>query len=123
MPKSSDRTHFDEITSRIRLIGRVEPPEGGWIQSARKALGLTLADVAKRLKVTPPAVRSFEQAEAEDRITLGSLRRVAAAMDCELIHAFVPRRDAPTPPAGSVPDADVASEKVTDLTWNAQREM
>ena len=36
-------------------------------------------------------IATFEKAEANDRITLRSLRRVAAAMDCELVYAIVPK--------------------------------
>lgn len=96
-------------------------PAAGWLRTMREALGLSLADVARRLKVTPPAVRSFEQAEAEDRITLASLRRAAAAMDCELVYAFVPRRNLPDIPSSAQVRADEGtSGKVTDLTWHAQ---
>ena len=86
------------------------------------------------MKVTPPAVRSFEKAEAEDRITLASLRRTAEAMDCELIYALVPRSGAAHPVIVSEVEArgkthalsvslesaagDDASKKVTDLTWH-----
>ena len=34
-----------------------------------------------------------EKAEAEDRITLKSLRAYANALDCDLVYAFVPRAD------------------------------
>lgn len=85
----------------------------------REALGLTLADLSQRLKVTPPAVRSFELAEAEDRITLASLRRTAHAMDCDLVYTFVSRRSAPA--ISPQPAPEVLPEKVTDLTWHAQR--
>jgi predicted DNA-binding mobile mystery protein A len=34
-----------------------------------------------------------ENAEAEDRITLKSLRAYATALDCDLVYAFVPRAD------------------------------
>jgi hypothetical protein len=33
----------------------------------------------------------FEEAEAEDRITLRSLRSVAAALDCDFVYAIVPK--------------------------------
>jgi predicted DNA-binding mobile mystery protein A len=112
-------------------IGEFARPSPGWLRTLRGTLGLTLAELAQRLKVTPPAVRSFEQAEAEDRITLASLRRVADAMDCELIYALVPRSGvarpaadaavAPSHSAGTTmdaPDADDSSKKVTDLTWH-----
>jgi len=69
------------------------------LRAIREALGLSLADQARRLKITPPAVRSFELAEAEDRITLASLRRTAAAMDCDLVYTLVSRSGALAIPA------------------------
>ena len=127
---------LSEIANRSLPVGQVERPTAGWLRTVRETLGLTLADMAKRLGITPPAVRSFEQAEAEDRITLASLRRTADAMGCELIYALVPRpgtlpapvesdeprkpkRTAvktPTPPPeprGTASDTNI----VTDLTW------
>jgi predicted DNA-binding mobile mystery protein A len=76
---------------RSRPVGGVVRPAAGWLRSIREALGLSLADQARKLKVTPPAIRAFEQAEAEDRITLASLRRTAAAMDCDLVYTLVPK--------------------------------
>ncbi len=121
MSKDPELYGSSDIPPASRPIGAVGRPASGWIRAVRDALGLTLSDVAQRLKVTPPAVRSFEQAEAEDRITLGSLRRTADAMNCDLIYALVPRQGAPaaSPPPVSVRES--VPEKVTDLTWHAQR--
>lgn len=116
--------------SRFREVGEIVRPPHGWISTLREAMGLTLADLALRLKVTPPAVRSFEIAEAEDRITLRSLRRTAEALDCDLVYAFVPRGspkttgvaiDSSSPSPDHKPAASAVSGKVIDLTWHAQR--
>jgi predicted DNA-binding mobile mystery protein A len=66
-------------------------PSGGWIASVREALGLTLAEVGRHLRAPRQTVQKFERAESTDRITLGTLRRVADAMGCELIYALVPK--------------------------------
>lgn len=66
-------------------------PSGGWIASIREALGLSLADIGRRLHTPRQTVQKFERAEATDRITLGTLRRVADAMGCDLIYALVPK--------------------------------
>jgi predicted DNA-binding mobile mystery protein A len=66
----------------------------GWIRgSVREALGLSLEEVGARLKKPRQRILEFERAEAQDRITLKSLRRVAAALDCNLVYALVPRTD------------------------------
>jgi len=66
-------------------------PSGGWIASVREALGLTLAEIGRHLRAPRQAVQKFERAEATDRITLGTLRRVADAMGCDLVYALVPK--------------------------------
>ena len=66
-------------------------PSGGWIGSVREALGLSLAQIGKRLSTSRQTVQEFERAEAEDRITLATLRRVAETMGCSLIYVLAPR--------------------------------
>jgi len=66
-------------------------PASGWIASVREALGITLGQIGKRMGSSRQAVQQLEKAEASDRITLGTLRRAAEAMDCELVYALVPK--------------------------------
>ncbi|MEY4746852.1 MAG: hypothetical protein RLZZ442_1444 [Cyanobacteriota bacterium] len=67
-------------------------PPAGWLRAIREALGMTSAVLADRLEITASGVRKLEHAEAIDAITLGTLRRVAEALDCDLRYALVPRR-------------------------------
>ena len=67
-------------------------PSAGWLRAIREALGMTSGVLAERLGVTASGARKLEQAEAVDAITLGTLRRVAEALDCDLQYALVPRR-------------------------------
>jgi len=67
-------------------------PPAGWIKAIREALGMSAAYLAKRLGVVPSTVLRLEASEADDTITLGSLRRAAAALDCELQYALVPKQ-------------------------------
>jgi transcriptional regulator with XRE-family HTH domain len=50
-----------------------------------------LADVGQLVRVARQNVQKFERAEANDRITLATLRRVADAMGCELVYVLVPK--------------------------------
>jgi predicted DNA-binding mobile mystery protein A len=68
----------------------IRPPRG-WIRAIREALGVSSGDLASRMKTNRSLVVQQEKAEAEDRITLKSLRAYANALDCELVYAFVPR--------------------------------
>jgi predicted DNA-binding mobile mystery protein A len=66
-------------------------PSGGWLASVREALGLSLAEVGRRLRLPRQNVQKFERTEATDRVTLGTLRRVASALGCDLIYVLVPK--------------------------------
>jgi len=78
---------------RTKDLARSLPPRpsSGWIAAVREALGLSQRQVAKKMRATGQAIQQFEKAEAEDRITLHALRRVAGTMGCEVVYAFVPR--------------------------------
>jgi predicted DNA-binding mobile mystery protein A len=66
-------------------------PLRGWLRAVREALGLSQREVANAIKVKRESLIGFEAAEANDRITLRNLRRVAEAMGCELVYAIVPK--------------------------------
>lgn len=67
-------------------------PLRGWLKEIREALGLTERQQAARLGVTGAALHKSEQAEADERITLGRLRKLADSLDCDLVYAIVPRK-------------------------------
>lgn len=51
---------------------------------------MTAANLAARMGVTGPAVRSLETNEMDGGARLSSLRRAAEAMDCTFVYAFIP---------------------------------
>jgi len=67
-------------------------PSRGWLKLIREALGRTERQQAQRLGISGPTLHKSEQSEADDRITLGQLRKLADGLDCELVYALVPRR-------------------------------
>lgn len=67
-------------------------PAGGWLRAIREALGMTTRQLAKRIGVTQSAIVDTERTEARGDVTLATLQRYAAALDCELSYALVPRR-------------------------------
>ena len=54
---------------------------------------MTAEQLGERLGITQPSVQRLEQSEAEDTIQLNTLRRVAEALDCEVVYALVPREN------------------------------
>ena len=71
---------------------KLQRPSRGWLKLIREALGRTDRQQAQRLGISGATLHKSEQSEAEDRISLGQLRKLADGLDCELVYALVPRR-------------------------------
>jgi predicted DNA-binding mobile mystery protein A len=67
----------------------------GWISYLRQALCMTLAKLAERSQSNLSTVQQIEKREAEGKVTLQTMKKIAAAMDCEFIYAMVPKKDLP----------------------------
>lgn len=52
---------------------------------------MSTAELAERMDVTQQNVSELERNEMRETIKLDTLRRAAAALDCELVYALVPR--------------------------------
>src|SRR5271163_4132300 len=84
---------LDRRLEPYRAARKVSRPAKGWIRAIRQALGVSSGELARRLGTSPQLPLQMEKAEAEDRITLKSLRAAANALDCDLVYALVPRAD------------------------------
>ncbi len=71
--------------------GDLPRPHRGWIRAIREATGITVREMAKRLRKVPSLVVYLEKSEAEYRISLGNLRDAAEVLGCRLVYAFVPK--------------------------------
>jgi predicted DNA-binding mobile mystery protein A len=67
-------------------------PSAGWVKTIRKSLGMSASALARKLGITPSSIAKLEKAEADEKITLASLRKLANALDCELQYTLVPRK-------------------------------
>lgn len=65
-------------------------PSEGWIATTRKALGMSAAQLARRLGVTRARASKVEQAERVGGVTLRTMRAAAEAMGCRFVYAIVP---------------------------------
>lgn len=85
---------LEQLQSSLRayeeLRAKRAPPRG-WLKEIREALGMTERQQAARLGVTGAAVHKSERSEADERITLGQLRKMADGLGCDLVYAIVPR--------------------------------
>lgn len=91
MMRSLPFDQLDKILTPWRALSHPRQ-SGGWLRAVRQALGMTTRQLAKSVGVTQAAVVDAERTEAKGDITLATLRRYAAALDCELSYALVPNR-------------------------------
>ncbi len=66
-------------------------PEGGWISTMRRALGMSADQVAQRKGVSRNAVYQAERSEKEGAVSLKQMERLAEAMGGRFVYAIVPK--------------------------------
>jgi predicted DNA-binding mobile mystery protein A len=82
---------LDRTLKPFRAAAKNPRPQKGWLRAIREAAGISASEVARTLKTSRQLPVQLEKAEAEDRITLKSLRAAADALGCELVYALVPK--------------------------------
>jgi predicted DNA-binding mobile mystery protein A len=105
MPDHKLALRLDEQLLDANLSTALRPPHQGWARTVRHVLGLGTVELAHKLGISQPAVTKLEKNEATERITLGKLRELADAMDCDLVYGFVPR----------TPFADTAAGRIDEI--------
>ena len=78
------------IRHRISTPSAFSTPKMGWIKSIRWSLGMSAADLGARLGIAPQSVLTLEKSEIAGRARMDSLKKVAQAMDCSFVYAFIP---------------------------------
>lgn len=68
----------------------LKTPSEGWLRTVRKALGMSGAQLAKKMGVTRARIAQAENAELTGGTTLKSMQAAAEAMGCKFVYAIVP---------------------------------
>jgi predicted DNA-binding mobile mystery protein A len=89
---AQSRANLDGRFKEFGAVRRYTAPARGWTKAVREALGMTTAQLAKRIGVKQPSVVAIEQSEAKGTIELATLRRAAEALNCTLVYALVPNK-------------------------------
>ena|ERR1700730_5971963 len=89
--KATVRRQYRRIVDNAASCAAVQPPPEGWLRTVRNALGMSAAQLAKRMGVTRARVAQAEHAELTGGLTLKSMRAMAEAMGCRFVYAIVPQ--------------------------------
>ncbi len=95
--------HLDARFVVLRPLAKGQRPPKGWLRAIRDALGMTTAQLGRRLGVSQPRVIELEKSELSGSVTLNTLQRAAEALGCRLVYALVPNR----------PLAEIIKERAT----------
>jgi len=89
-------------TQRLIIDKKIKPwkklrveqrPPSGWLKAVRGSLGINTRQLGKRCGVQHSSILRIEQNEIKDKISIESLKKIATAMDCQLIYAIVPKTE------------------------------
>lgn len=82
----------EELVQPFRRFARAQTPRGGWVRAIREALGMSAKQLGARVHVTRQTIENLERSEAEGKITLDSLNKLAKALGCRVVYALVPEK-------------------------------
>lgn len=77
----------------LAVLRKVSHPQRGWIHAIRFALGMSGAQLGKKLSISRQGVQDMEARESEGSISVKTLREAARALNMELVYGFIPIDD------------------------------
>src|SRR3989338_7238693 len=82
---------LDQQLLILKDNGAMNMPMEGWVRSVRKALGMTIKQLAKRLGVNASRVVKIEMSEPKGAVTLRTMQEVAEQLGCIFTYQFLPK--------------------------------
>jgi predicted DNA-binding mobile mystery protein A len=82
-----------EAGMALRMVQEKAGKVQGWLRTVRRAVGITVAEMARRMGVVGSEVYRAEYAEGRGVIELQTLRRAAEALGCDLVYGLAPREE------------------------------
>lgn len=81
---------IEQLDKKIKAFKRLESftPPGGWIYTTRTTLGMSLAQLGKRMGITAQSVKEIEQRERNGSISVKNLNMAAKALGLKLTYGF-----------------------------------
>ena len=92
LPEKLAMMQIERRLENLRGFAKDADIRTSWIGYMRRAMCMTLGTLAGAARLSPATVQQIEKRETAGKVTLATMRRLAAVMDCEFIYAIVPRR-------------------------------
>ena len=81
---------IEQLDKKIKAFSRLESfqPSNGWIYAVRTVLGMSLEQLAKKMKISAQSVKETEQREKSGKVSLATLNEAAKALGLKLTYGF-----------------------------------
>lgn len=108
-----------QATVDVGYVDNFRVPAEGWIKTVRKALGMSGAQLARRMGLTRARIAQAERAELDGVATLNSMKALAKALGCEFVYGFAP------PGGNGIENViiDQARKKAAEIVGRSSRQM
>jgi predicted DNA-binding mobile mystery protein A len=84
---------LEEVLKPYRKLADLAVPKRGWVHAVKEALGMSNRQLAKRVGVkASQSVEDMQEYEVTGTIKLQTLRKLANALECDLVYGLVPRK-------------------------------
>ena len=112
---------IEQIDNKLKIFSSVNPtnmPSGGWINTIRTAIKMTLEQLGRRISTTKQGAKKVEEREVDGSITINALKEAANALDMDFVYGFKPRK-------GSIFKMidEMALKRATDIVMRASKTM
>jgi predicted DNA-binding mobile mystery protein A len=88
--KAVAQRQYQRIVDAAVISASVKRPPEGWLRTVRNALGMSGAQLAKRMGVTRGRIAQAEVAELRGGVTLKAMQSAAEALGCRFVYAIIP---------------------------------
>lgn len=78
------------VDEAAEAVHALRVPREGWIRTVRKALGMSGAQLGRRMDITRAQIAQTERNELSGGVTLRSMQRAAEGLGCRFVYAIVP---------------------------------
>ncbi len=89
--KSLARNQLDKRMLKLAELKSIQRPPRGWVRAIRDAMGMSGAQLCRRLGMTQQGVAELEKSEASGAASIRTMQKAAEALNCTFVYALIPR--------------------------------
>jgi len=92
-PSKLAMQQIERRLKNLRLVAKDAHIRMGWISYMRKAMCMSQSLLAKAAGLNQVTVLQIEKREIDGKVTIQTMRKIAAAMECEFVYAIIPKQE------------------------------